>query len=104
MISRVPPEFNSKPLCFTELGYLSPEGYGALPGNFAWAQHTTVAEQAEWLADAVRIARSTGRVEMMIVWNVDFTVYTRQRPDGGLRHPAPRRGCPACDALSAAMR
>jgi hypothetical protein len=36
----------ARPLCFTELGYLSPEGYGALPGNFAWASSTTVAQHA----------------------------------------------------------
>ncbi|MCC6801465.1 MAG: hypothetical protein IT319_01175 [Anaerolineae bacterium] len=104
VISRVPPEFNSKPLCFTELGYLSPEGYGGLPGNFAWAQQTTVAEQAEWLADALRIARSTGRVEMMIVWNLDFDVYTANDPMAGYAIKRPGGGCPACDSLAAAAR
>ncbi|MEO8393134.1 MAG: SH3 domain-containing protein, partial [Chloroflexota bacterium] len=68
VIGRVPPEFNGKPICFTEVGYLSPEGYGNLPGNFAWAQNTTIAEQAQWLVDAVHVAKASGRVEMMIVW------------------------------------
>ncbi len=99
VISRVPSAFNSKPLCFTEVGYLSPEGYGGLPGSFAWAQHTTVAEQAEWLADAVRLARSTDRVEMMIVWNVNFTQYTSSDPMAGYAILRPGGGCPACDAL-----
>lgn len=104
VISRVPPEFNSKPLCFTELGYLSPEGYGGLPGAFAWAQRTTVAEQAEWLAEALRVTRATGRVEMMIVWNVDFDVYTAGDPMAGYAIRRPGGGCPACDALAAAVR
>ena len=28
----------ARPLCFTELGYVSPEGFGPLPGGFAWGQ------------------------------------------------------------------
>lgn len=104
LLSRVPPEFNSRPICFTELGYLSPEGYSGLPGTFAWAQRTTVADQSAWLADAVRMARSTGRVEMLIVWNVDFTVYSASDPMAGYAILRPDGGCPACDALAAAIR
>jgi Bacterial SH3 domain len=103
VIGRVPPEFNGKPLCFTEVGYLSPEGYGSLPGNFAWAQNTTVAEQAQWLADAVRVARSSGRVAMMIVWNLNFTVYTASDPMAGYAIQRRDGGCLACDALKAAV-
>ncbi len=103
VISRVPPEFSSKPLCFTELGYLSPEGYGALPGAFGWAGSTTVADQAAWLAQAVQVARSTGRVEMLIVWNVDFTTYSASDPMAGYAILRPGGGCPACDALARAV-
>ena len=104
LISRVPSEFNTRPLCFTELGYLSPEGYGSLPGSFAWAQNTTVANQAQWLGDAVRLARSTGRVEMLIVWNLDFTVYSASDPMAGYAILRPGGGCPACDSLAAAIQ
>ncbi len=103
VISRVPPEFSDKPLCFTELGYLSPEGYGALPGNFGWAGNTTVAEQADWLGQAVQVARSSGRVEMMIVWNVDFTTYSATDPMAGYAIERPGGGCPACDVLRRAI-
>ncbi len=102
VISRVPPDFNGKPLCFTELGYLSPDGYGGLPGTFAWAQHTTANEQAEWLAEAIRVARSTGRVEMVIVWNVNFTQFTSSDPMAGYAILRPGGSCPACDALASA--
>lgn len=104
VISRVPAAFNSRPLCFTELGYLSPEGYGPLPPNFAWAGSTTVTEQAQWLGDAVRVARATGRVQMLIVWNVDFNVYTSDDPMAGYAIRRAGGSCPACDALAAAMR
>lgn len=88
----------SRPLCFTELGYLSPEGFGPLPGFFAWAQDTTVAEQAAWLDGAVSIARNSGRVRLLIVWNVDFTGFGAD-PVGGYAMIRPGGGCPACEAL-----
>jgi len=31
-----------RPLCFTELGYLTPQGFGTLPPAFAWAQNVTL--------------------------------------------------------------
>ena len=39
----------ARKLCFTEIGYLTPEGYGPLPGAFGWAGNTTLAQQAAWL-------------------------------------------------------
>ncbi len=88
----------SRPLCFTELGYLTPEGYGPLPPNFAWASDVTLGQQAAWLAQAVNIARNSGRVRVLIVWNVDFTRYDDD-PMAGYAMIRPGGGCPACDAL-----
>jgi len=104
MMSRVPSAFNSRPLCFTEVGYLSPEGYGVLPPNFAWARGTSTAEHAQWLGEAVRIARSSGRVAMFIVWNIDFDVYTYEDPMAGYAIRRPGGDCPACASLAAAMQ
>ncbi len=87
-------------LCFTELGYLSAEGYGPLPGGFAWAANTTVAQQAAWLAEAVSLARSSGKVRMVIVWNVDFTGRWGDDPMGGYAIVRPDGSCPACQALA----
>ncbi len=89
-----------RPLCFTELGYLSPEGYGILPGSFSWAQNVSVAQQASWLAQAVSLARSSGRVRMVIVWNVDFTGRWGDDPMGGYAIVRPDGSCPACQALA----
>jgi hypothetical protein len=85
-------------LCFTELGYLSPEGYPPLPGSFGWAQNVTVAQQAAWLDQVVSIARNSGRVRLMIIWNVDFTQYGSD-PMAGYAMIRPGGGCPACEAL-----
>ena len=65
----------ARPLCFTELGYLSPEGLGTLPSGFEWAASVTVAQQAQWLGRAAQLARGSGKVRLMIVWNVDFTAF-----------------------------
>jgi uncharacterized protein YraI len=88
----------ARPLCFTELGYLTPEGYPPLPGGFAWAQNVTLAQQAAWLDRAVTLARSSGRVRLLIVWNVDFTEYGAD-PMGGYAMIRPDGSCPACEAL-----
>jgi hypothetical protein len=90
-----------RPLCFTELGYLSPEGYPPLPPFFSWAQNVTVAQQAAWLAEAAALLSQSGRVRLMIVWNVDFTLYGSD-PQAGFAMIRPGGGCPACDAMARA--
>lgn len=89
----------ARPICFTELGYVSPEGLGPLPGSFAWGSNTSVAEQAQWLATAVQLARSSGRVKLVIIWNVDFSYYGDD-PMAGYAIIRPGGSCPACDALA----
>jgi len=89
----------ARKLCFTELGYVSPEGYGPLPSNFAWAADTSVAEQAAWLAEAAVLASGSGKVRLMIVYNVDFTLYSSSDPQAGYALIRPGGGCPACDSL-----
>jgi uncharacterized protein YraI len=89
----------SRPLCFTELGYLTPEGFPPLPGGFAWAENVTLAQQANWLARAVTLARNSGRVRLFIIWNVDFTDYGSD-PMAGYAMIRPDGSCPACEALS----
>lgn len=90
-----------KPICFTELGFLSPEGFSPLPDFFAWAQNVTVSQQAAWLAEAAALASQSGKVRLMIVWNVDFTVYGAD-PQAGYAMIRPDGGCPACNALAGA--
>jgi len=102
MVSVYSATFPGKALCFTELGYLSPEGFGPLPASFAWAGNTTVTNQAEWLAGAVRQARSGRLVRLMIIWNVDFTRYDDD-PMAGYAIIRPNNACPACSTLRSAM-
>jgi hypothetical protein len=94
--------FGGKPVCYTELGYLSPEGYGALPAGFEWARNVTIAQQAEWLASAASIAAQSGRVRILIIWNVDFTRYDSD-PMAGFAIIRKDGTCPACARLRAVM-
>lgn len=95
----------SRPLCFTELGYASPQGYESIPipPNFAWASSITVAQQAQWLAESASLSASSGKVRMMIVFNVDFTVYLSNDPQAAFAILRPDGSCPACAALDAVM-
>ena len=61
-----------KPLCITELGILSGDGYGGVPGRFWWAKETTAEEQGQWLAEALTLANQSGFVRLAIIFNVDI--------------------------------
>ena len=90
-----------KPICFTELGYLSAEGFGGLSQYFSWADNVTVAQQAAWLAQAAALASRSGQVRLLIVWNVDFTHYGAD-PQAGYAMIRPDESCPACQTLAGA--
>ena len=93
----------NKPLCFTEIGYLSGDGFGGLPANFAWASNTSTSEHAQWLAEALSLASNDNRVSMFIIFNIDFTLYqTDGDPQAGYAIRRPDGSCPACDTLKAA--
>ncbi len=93
------------PMCMTEMGYLSPEGYGRLPDAFNWGQYTSVQEQAQWLAQAIQISANFQRmpVELIIVWNIDFDSYDND-PQAGYAIIRPDGSCPACQTIAALQR
>jgi len=92
----------ARPVCFTELGYLTGEGYGALPGSFSWAGNVTVAQQAQWLAQAASLSASSGKVRLLIVWNVDSQTWGSD-PQAGYAIIRPGGSCPACETLHQVM-
>ena len=101
MVSTYRTVFPSKPLCFTELGYLTPEGLGSLPAGFEWGANTSRQEQADWLAQAAALSRDGGQVRLMVVWNVDASIYNSDPMAGW---SIIRTGtCPACTTLANTM-
>lgn len=91
-----------KPVCFTELGYLSGQDYGGVPDRFSWAANTTVDQHAAWLAEAVSLSANSGKVRMVIVFNVDFTQWGTD-PQAGYAMIRKGGGCPACGTLASVM-
>ncbi len=91
-----------KPVCFTELGYLSGEDFGGVPSRFSWAGNTTVGQHAQWLAEAVSLAANSGKTRLAIIFNVDFTQYGDD-PQAGYAMIRPDGGCPACETLRQVM-
>ena len=105
MLNRGAQFFPNTKVCWTELGYLSGEGMpSGIPQGFNWTPNdpVTVAEQAQWLAEAARLSRDSGRVAMMIVWNLNFTHWGAD-PQAGYAIVRPGGGCPACAALRGAL-
>jgi hypothetical protein len=102
MIARALGSFPGKPGCLTEIGYLTPQGFSALPSAFAWAGNTTVAEQAQWLAQAAVRAASNGNIRLMIIWNMNFTEYDPD-PQAGYAIMRPDGTCPACASLAGVL-
>jgi uncharacterized protein YraI len=90
------------PVCWTELGYVTGEGIGALPGGFSWGSGISLANQAQWLARAVQLSASSGKVRLMIIWNMDFRQWNDD-PQAGFSIFRPNGQCPACGPIKAAM-
>jgi LysM repeat protein len=91
----------ARQLCFTEVGYVSSDGYDSLPANFAWASETSEAEHAQWVAEAAQIAANSGKVKLFIIYNLDFRTYTDKDPQAGYAIIRPDGDCPACSRLQA---
>ncbi|MBN1563112.1 MAG: hypothetical protein JXA10_04690 [Anaerolineae bacterium] len=105
MLNRALAPFGGKQACFTELGYLSGEGYPAIPSGFAWGSGTSIAEQATWLAEAAVLSASGGRVRLMIIFNVNFhTVPWTSDPMAGYAIIRADGSCPACSTLAGVMK
>jgi hypothetical protein len=91
-----------KPVCFTELGYLSGQDFGGVPSRFSWAGGTSVGQHAQWLAEAVSLAANSGKTRMAIIFNVDFTTWGED-PQAGYAMIRPDGSCPACETLKQVM-
>ena len=91
-----------RPVCWTELGYVTGEGIGPLPGGFAWGSSITLGNQAEWLARAAQLSRDSGKVRLMIVWNADFRQFNDD-PQSGFSIFRPDGSCPACATIRTVM-
>lgn len=103
----------AKPVCFTALGYVTAEGFpSGMPTNYTFAAGTTLTDHAAWLAEAAKLSKASGKVRLMIVWNVDATTWIADDPSrniegdpqAGYAMIRPDGTCPACESLRSVMK
>lgn len=98
-LNRAMSPFPGMVACITEIGYLSPDGWGTLPASFAWGANTSIAEQAQWLGEAVVLGSQLGNVRLMIIFNLNFTVFGAD-PQAGYAMVRKDGSCLACTTLA----
>lgn len=63
----------NKPLCVTEFGWASAEGFDGYPQGFEFALDNTLEEQAQWDIQAFQLMREWGFVHLAFLWNLDYS-------------------------------
>ncbi|MCX9078217.1 MAG: hypothetical protein OIN84_09605, partial [Candidatus Methanoperedens sp.] len=63
----------------------------------------TIQNQAEWLGRAVTLARQSGLIRLLVVWNVNSKTYGAD-PQAGWAIIRADNSCIACNALAGAMQ
>lgn len=61
-----------KPLCVTEFGWATTEGYPDAPEGFGFAKDNTLQEQADYIVEAYTLMRQWGFVRLAFLWNLDY--------------------------------
>jgi hypothetical protein len=61
------------PLCITEFGWASAEGFDGHPPGFEFALDNTVEEQAQWDVQAFKLMREWGFVRLAFLWNLNYS-------------------------------
>jgi hypothetical protein len=64
---------SDKPLCVTEFGWASAEGFDGYPPGFEFALDNTLEEQAEWDVEAFQLMREWGFVRLAFLWNLNYS-------------------------------
>ncbi len=60
------------PLCITEFGWASAEGWSQVPPAFEFSWDNTLLEQAQWTVEAFQSMRQWGFVRLAFLWNLDY--------------------------------
>ena len=77
---------NQKPLCVTEFGWASSQGFGYTPPSYEFANDNTLQEQADYITQAFTLMKQWGYIKMAFLFNLD---YAQKSPDGVKDRTAP---------------
>jgi polysaccharide biosynthesis protein PslG len=61
------------PLCVTEFGWASSEGFDGTPVGFEFADDISLEDQARWNVEAFQLMRQWGFVHLAFLWNLDYS-------------------------------
>jgi hypothetical protein len=64
---------SDKPLCVTEFGWATSEGFDGYPPGFEFALDNTLGEQAQWDVEAFQLMRQWGFVRIAFLWNLNYS-------------------------------
>jgi hypothetical protein len=64
---------SDKPLCVTEFGWATAEGFEGYPPGFEFALDNTLEEQARWDIQAFNSMREWGFVRLAFLWNLNYS-------------------------------
>jgi hypothetical protein len=77
---------NQKPLCVTEFGWGSSEGFGYTPPSYEFVNDNTLQEQGDYIVQAFDLMKAWGYVKMAFLFNLD---YAQKSPNGVQDRTAP---------------
>ncbi|HZY43543.1 MAG TPA: cellulase family glycosylhydrolase [Anaerolineae bacterium] len=70
---------NQKPLCVTEFGWATNDGFGVVVPGYEFASDNTQQEQADWIVQAYTLMKQWGYVKLAFLFNLD---YAQKSPNG----------------------
>ena len=70
---------NQKPLCVTEFGWATSEGFGYTPPTYEFANDNTLQEQADWITQAFQLMEEWKYIKLAFLFNMN---YAQMSPDG----------------------
>lgn len=70
---------NQKPLCVTEFGWASNDGFGVVVPGYEFASDNTQQEQADYIVQAFKLMKDWSYIKLAFLFNLD---YAQKSPDG----------------------
>jgi hypothetical protein len=69
---------NQKPLCVTEFGWATTEGFGVTVPGYEFANDNTLQEQADWIVQAFQLVEEWKYIKLAFLFNLN---YAQMSPD-----------------------
>lgn len=99
---------NQKPLCVTEFGWATTEGFGVTVPGYEFANDNTLQEQADWIVQAFQLMEEWGYIKLAFLFNLNYAQmspeHAADRTAGWSIMDVDGQGRPAMEALRLYMK